>query len=71
MIITKDDNGKLDINLIDTEILVHIDREIAGLNFIESLFNWDVVSSVRNGYWRFDKPSPAPLQGSDVACGGR
>ena len=54
MIITKTKDGKLDIDLSNTEISVLIGRDVAGLNFIQSLFNWDVVESVRNGLWRFE-----------------
>ena len=62
MIITKNENGKLDIDLINTEIIVLLDRDVAGLNFVESIFNWDVVSSVKNGLWKFEDSSSVPSQ---------
>ena len=66
MIITKTKDGKLDIDLSNTEISVLVGRDVAGLNFIESIFNWDVVGAVRNGHWKFDEPKKNEREKNDT-----
>jgi len=52
MKITKDGNGKYEVDLASTKITV-CDKEVAGVNFVQHLFNPDVVSVVKKGEWDF------------------
>lgn len=52
MKVTKDGQGKYEVDLTDTKITIH-DKEVAGFNFVLHLFNPDVVSKVSNGQWNF------------------
>ena len=52
MKITKDGKGKYEVDLSDTKITV-CDKEVAGFNFAQNLFNPDVVSAVKNGQFDF------------------
>ncbi len=52
MKITKDGQGKYEVDLQGTKITIY-DKEVAGFNFVQHLFNLEVVSSVKNGQWDF------------------
>lgn len=52
MKIIKDGQGKYEVDLTGTKITIH-DKEVAGFNFVQHLFNPDMVSKISNGQWDF------------------
>lgn len=62
MKVFKGSKGKYIIDFEGQEIDVDVDESVQNVDYCSKLFNGDVVSEVRNGFWLFgDKTESHPV----------